>query len=506
MPIPSHLRGSDAAGELGRLALSVVAHDEPMLGLRAVQWRSSLAKVGLAVPFWVVHDLGLLAVQEPPAIAPRPIAANLGLAPQDVQALNLYAETLREIAESEVLERAREWRLADELLSVLLLKVLGPIWERYAGPAGGGRGDPTALPLDPELFRELNPELPGLWRSRDRSIDLGFLRRLAHDRLRLITAVEQVDLDTLRLLGMFGLEASAAGALQLLDVLNVLESPEANDVVNFSLDLLPSVLEAKRSTGAQSFSVDGYSGVQRHGTLDSLVLSELAFDADVFDRRYAEKELFFYAREKQHEEDRRLHYICVDASASMRGKRSVFARGLALTLIKKLVLQGEDVYFRFFDSRLYELQHARGGRTDSGGVNVPYVLSFKGERGRNYAKVFGLLANELERLQRREKRHPVLYFLTHAECHVPEETIDRLGRIGRLYGIFMLPSTGELELDYLPRLDTVQIVDERALGRKEERAARALEIVDDASRQEVEARDSLVPAPRESIPPGMFEE
>ena len=501
MPIPSHLRRSDAAAELGRLALSVVRNEEPMLGLRAVQWRSALTKVGLSVPFWAIYDLGMLAVQEPTRIGARTMPERLGLDAAETEALQIYADTLRELAQSEVLERAREWRLADELLAVLLLKVLGPIWERYAGPAGGGRGDPGALPLDPELFRELDPELPELWSLRDRSADKGFLRQLAHDRLRLITAVEQVDLDTLRLLGMFGLEASAAGALQLLDVLNVLESPEANDVVNFSLDLLPSVLEAKRSSGAQTFSVDGYSGVQRTGTLDSLVLSELAFDGEVFDRRYAEKELFYYAREKQHEEDRRMHYLCVDASASMRGRRAVFARGLALTLIKKLALQGEDVYFRFFDSRLYDVQHVRGGRTDGGGVNVPYVLSFKGERGRNYAKVFGLLAAELERLQRREKRHPVIYFLTHAECHIPEETVERLGRIGRLYGIFMLPSTGDLELDYLQRLDTVQVVDEHALGKREERAQRALEIVDDASaRFEDQLREQMAEYVRE-LPP-----
>ena len=82
-------------------------------------------------------------------------------------------------------------------------------------------------------------------------------------------------------------------------------------------------------SGQQSFAVDGYSGVERRGTIDSLVLSELAFDPELFDRRFAENEVFYYAREKQHEEDRRLHYILVDASASMRGQRSTFARGLA---------------------------------------------------------------------------------------------------------------------------------------------------------------------------------
>ena len=162
--------------------------------------------------------------------------------------------------------------------------------------------------------------------------ELHFLGHLATERLRLITSVEQIDLDTLRLLGMFGAEASAASALGMLDLLNVFSSPEANDVVNFSLDLLPSVLETKRASGQQTFSVDGYAGLARRGTLDSLMLSELAFDEDLFDQRYMENEVFYYAREKQHEEDRRLHYIIVDATASMRGQRAVFARGLALTL------------------------------------------------------------------------------------------------------------------------------------------------------------------------------
>src|SRR5690606_16848908 len=317
---------------------------------------------------------------------------------------------------------------------------------------------------------------------------------LAAERVRLITAVEQIDLDTLRLLGMFGAEASAASALGMLDLLNVFSNVEANDVVNFSLDLLPSVLETKRASGQQTFSVDGYAGLSRRGTIDSLMLSELAFDEDLFDQRYTENEVFYYAREKQREEDRRLHYIVCDATASMRGQRSVFARGLALTLIKKLSLRGEDVYFRFFDSRLYEAQHARSRRrANDAGINVPYLPSFKGEHGRNYAKVFGLLANDLARVAKRERKTPILYILTHAECHVPLDTIERLRSIARLYGVFMLPSRGELDLEYIPRLHTVQVVDEAALKQRDTRARRAMDIIDDAAGED---RQSLLPEER----------
>lgn len=504
MSATSHTSKAQQAA-IGSLALSVVRTENPMVTLRAAHWCNSLVKVGLAIPFWAVHDIGMLTVVDPAStpVGPRPLLQQLGLSGELGQALREYTETLVEIGHSEVLEKARQWRLSDELISVLLLKVLGPLYERYAQR---GNTAPTLLPLDPDVYGDLEPQLAALFRASDRNDDARFLQHVARERLRLITAIEQIDLDTLRLLGMFGAEASAAGALQMLDLLNVFHSPEANDVVNFSLDLLPSVLETKRASGRQTFSVDGYSGVERRGTLDSLVLSELAFDPELFDRRFAENEVFYYAREKQHEEDRRLHYIMVDASASMRGQRSVFARGLALTLIKKLLLQGEDVYFRFFDARLYEVQHARHGRSDTGGISVPYVLCFKGERGRNYAKVFGLLANEMQRLQRRERRTPILYILTHAQCHVPVDTIERLRNIARLYGVFMLPSTGELDLEYLQRLHTVQVVDNAALTQKDARAARALEIVDDASSEERKRvkKDADVDF-RGSIPPGELE-
>ena len=48
----------------------------------------------------------------------------------------------------------------------------------------------------------------------------------------------------------------------------VFMSAEANDVVNFSLDLLPSILETRRAHGVQTFSVDGYASIERKGHSD----------------------------------------------------------------------------------------------------------------------------------------------------------------------------------------------------------------------------------------------
>lgn len=441
--------------------------------MRAAQWRNSLARVGVSAPLWLVHDVGMLFTPEgqhtPIAIDDR--VANI----QGVSsAAERYRLTLTEIAGSEVVETARGLGLSDDLISVVLLRVLGPIYDAFVS-SRTAREESALLPMQPDLYERALEMAAREFDPSEHGADIRFIELLAQQHLRLITAIELVDLDTLRLLGMFGEEAGAAGVMGMMDLLSVFNTPEAHDVVNFSLDLLPSVLETKKTSGVQRFSVDGYSGVTRRGSLDSLVLSELAFDGELFDRRFLEKEVFFYAREKESEEERHIHYVVVDASASMRGQRGVFARGLALTLIKKLQLKGEDVYLRFFDSRLYELQRSVG-RTE---VNVPYVLTFKGEHGRHYAKVFELLAADLERLQKRERKHAILYVLTHAECHIPRETVERLQRSAKIYGVYTLPSSGEIDVGYLDLLHRVQVVDEAALGHRDKRAERALEIVND---------------------------
>lgn len=477
MTVPGRLETTEIAREIGGLALSCVRAENPMLILRAASWRNTLRRIGVHVPFFVVHDLGLLlcADETTAPIGPRGEAiGELGGGREPVVLANQYADLLREISTCEVVDKARAWRLGDELVAVLLAKLLGQLYDRWPDRRLAPVGD--TLPMDPDLYTGLGPQLPALFARFDRTAEASFLRFLVKERLHLLTGVEQVDLDTLKLLGLFGGEAGAAGLVDLMDLFQVFSNPEANDVVNFSLEILPSVLETKRSVGQQTFSVDGYSGLTRRGHLDNLLLSELAYEDDLFEARYMENELYYYAHEKQLEEERRLHYIVVDASASMRGVRQVFARGLALTLAKKLSLRGEEVYLRFFDSRLYDLVRVRNGA-----VNVPYLLCFRSERGRNYAKAFNQLYMDILKLTRRERRSAALYIITHAECHIPVDLVDKLRRVAFLYGVFILPSA-EIELDYLPLLHRHQVVDAQTLGNRKERAERALDIVDDASR------------------------
>jgi hypothetical protein len=268
-------------------------------------------------------------------------------------------------------------------------------------------------------------------------------------------------------------------SLDLAELHAALKSAEANDVVNFSLELLPSVLETKRAAGAQTFAVDGYASIERRGSLDSLVLSEFAYEDELFERKIVDQELYFYAHERHREEERRLQYVLVDASASMRGQRQIFARGLALTLVKKLSLQGDEIWLRFFDSRLYDTVKVQ----KSGAFSVPYLLTFRSERGRNYGKVFRQLLLELGRLHRESRRRVVLYLITHGQCHIPVELVAQMKSLAYLYGIIILPSQ-EVSLDYLQYFDKVQIVSAEALASREGRRERALSIVNAASASE----------------------
>ena len=252
----------------------------------------------------------------------------------------------------------------------------------------------------------------------------------------------------------------------------MLGQPEANDVVNFSLDILPSVLEAKTRPGAGTHPAFGYAGLARKGSIDSLVLSELAWDADELMRRLANDEVLYYAREQTRDEARRVHHVLIDASASMRGDRATFARGMALASAKKLLLAGEDVVLRFFDSRLYEPRAARGGQ-----LPVGYLLSFKGERGRNPARVFGELARFLEVTATRDARQIVVHLYTHAALYIPRETVSAIRQSARLAAVFMLPSGGELSLDYLDLLDAYWVVDHQVLASRGARADEARRIL-----------------------------
>jgi hypothetical protein len=500
VPIPVDKRRSFLARQAATMALSHVQTDTPMALVRAAAWANSLSRMGVNLPLFVIHDIGVMLSMSRGAggyvlRARDSQLARIGLPPGAKPKLDHYRRLLENIASSEVTERLAGLRLRDEMIAVLLSRILGDTYNRWRDRTKSSGVE--ALPLDLGILGEI--DYADHFRDFDAKSLWQFLDHVVLQQNHIYTQVELIDLDTVRLLGLFKEDTASGsealgGAIDLVDLFAALGSPEANDVANFSLDLLPSVLETRRSTGAQTFSVDGYASIERKGNIDSLVLSELAYDREIFEQKVVDNELLYYGRDKQHEDERRLQYILIDCSASMRGQRQVFARGLALALIKKLTLEGDEIWVRFFDSRLHEtIKIARSGQ-----VPVPYLLSFRSERGRNYAKVFRQLLVETTRLKREQKRRVVMYVITHGQCHIEPELITALKQQAFLYGIVCLPSSDQLP-EFVPLLDRSQIVHADAMTSRAERQRRALDIVGDATRSP--KRDKPAPpAPGAEIP------
>lgn len=462
--------------ELASLTFSRVITENPMVMVRAAHWHNLLDGLGLGLPFFLVHDLGLLLTQPLSQIQLQrrdkslKIAIDRGNLKVDAtieRLLQGYGELLVDLARSELCQKASTSGLQDELLAAVIAKVVEPV-----ATAVVRKGHNRKLPLTVPTYEGLEPAHFVNTSVVDEV--KGILATVVDARTRIRVCLEEVDLDTLKLLEMFKSEAGvgADGSADLLDLYRALATPAAHDIANFSLDLLPSVLETKKSSGVQTFSIDGYASIETRGNLDSLLPSELAFDDDLFDRRYADNELFYYGREKQDTQRERLHYILVDASASMRGLRTVFARGLALALAKKMTLRGETVWLRFFDSRLYERQELSASK-----MRIPYLLCFRSERGRNTTRVFEELDRELSRLQRETPKEVVVTFITHGRCQVDVKVVEVLRNKATLSGVFVTTQSDEIRLDWLDKLHTHHVIAPDVLGDKSARKDSALKIL-----------------------------
>jgi hypothetical protein len=156
----------------------------------------------------------------------------------------------------------------------------------------------------------------------------------------------------------------------------------------------------------------------------------------------------------------------------MRGLRTVFARGLALALAKKMTIRGETVWLRFFDSRLYERQEITAAK-----LRIPYLLCFRSERGRNPTHAFSDLERELTRLMREQPKEVIVTFITHGRCQIEPRLVETLSTKAALCGVFVLPSGGEVALEYLARLHRYYVVRPDALIDKGQRQSEGLRIL-----------------------------
>lgn len=489
---------------LGSLLLSAIRPGADPLLRRAVGWARDLDRLGIDVPLPVVHDVGILLAAPTTQYAigaRRSLAGALSGRANALAAHARYVEAIRTLAAEPTIEQIRALRPSDDLVVVLLGRLLG------VGRDGRATGRPVSRDgalegIAASELAELERLLPAWFAEAPREGELAGLDRFVEDLLRLRVVLDTIDLDTLELLSVFGqgaMDAAAHGAGALsgvaqVELLSALSSLQANDVVNFSLELLPSVLETTRRAAPGTYAVGGYQGLTRRGSLDSMVLTELAWDDEELARRLLDDEVLFHARERSEDEAPRTHLVLVDASASMRGDRTTFARGVAIALVKRLELEGEEARIRFFDSRMYEpfggvgSSSGRGGRRGGLSASLPHILAFRGEHGRSPERVLRQLVAELDVLRTRDRRSPVVHLITHASFYAPRSLVQEVRARAAMFGVFITPRVdveggpaAEAQhgdwLDWLDVLDGHFTVDQATLARKDDRAARGREIV-----------------------------
>ncbi len=449
--------------QVGTMALSQIEGAGSLALMRAVAWQGVLARLGMAAPLVVIHDLGCLI-----AGAGVPASVTRGIAEHEL--CESWRLLLLELADSELCRSQAAWKHRDPMVGVVLARILASVVPQLPEAIRVLR--PVELPTDASHYLRVEPSTAFTRYDQDQAI--AWLGAMGAHRLLPLLAVEQLDVDALRLFGLFRGGPGDAGGVDLADLYSVMVSSALADVIDFSMELLPSILEVRRDMGQQVFSIDGYASIERRGNLDDLVLSQLALDEDVFEQKLVDDELFYFTHEKQVENEQRTHLVLVDGSASMRGVREVFARGLALALSKRLALLGETVILRFFDSRIYDGVKV-GAQSHA---EVPYVLQFRAEHGRNYARVIRQLNGELA-APRRGGGKALVYLLTHGECQLPVEEVQLLASRAPVYGVFILPRGG-LDHPYLDHFFRVHVIDQEALslGRRAQKARQIIRDVE----------------------------
>ncbi|HEX7599762.1 MAG TPA: hypothetical protein VF518_16210 [Polyangia bacterium] len=447
----------ELARQLATLAQAGVPSEESGAGVQAVAWWNGLARLGLELPLVVVHDLGFLLTR--PGERAR-LAAQPGLPDGPATA---YRGFLQEVARSPSLLALDRAPLRDEIVAILLARLLADAHRLWVASPGGVRSS-GPLPLVSPCYSRPVREWAEDWDTRWVG---AFVDRVFEQRLGILARLDQLDLQPLRLLGYF---SPGVDALDLAGLYQLFAAPRGTTALDFCLDLVPAVLETRQRGAPQRFAIDGYASVERRGPIDALLSSELAHDPEVFAIKALSDELLYYGHDRPRDERRRVHGILIDGSASMRGVREVFGRGLALALAKKLSLMGRSVWLRFFDSRM----HRRVPGAGLHGADLPYLLCFRSERGRHYARAFDDLLLELQA----EAPHDLsLTIITHGQCHIPRTTVARLARLASLYGVFILPPP-DFALDYLPLLHGHQLVTAASLARPADSRRTALALVD----------------------------
>ena len=166
------------------MVLSHVQTDTPMAIVRAAAWSNSLSRMGVHLPLFLIHDIGVMLSMSRGAggyvLRPREASSPASSCRRtSSRSSTSTAGCSRTSPASEVTERLAGLRLRDEMVAVLLSRILGDTYNRWRDRSKSAGVEP--LPLDlgilgeidyADHFRDFDPRgAVGLRRAPRRAVD-----------------------------------------------------------------------------------------------------------------------------------------------------------------------------------------------------------------------------------------------------------------------------------------------------------------------------------------------
>jgi hypothetical protein len=81
---------------------------------------------------------------------------------------------------------------------------------------------------------------------------------------------------------------------------------------------------------------------------------------------------------------------------------------------------------------------------------------------------------------RESPKEVVITFITHGQCQLDLRTVEAISKKATICGVFVMPSGGELTLDYLDKLNQKYVIHADVLSDKSRRQNEALKILSES--------------------------
>ncbi len=315
-------------------------------------WLRGAAAANRSLPLALARDLGLLLTHAPEQIRiEKP--AHLPFERDTTDYLNF----LERLTHHPLVRELPRWlpQVSDAVLAVILARLVEGLElpNEYGVPTG-----PAGIVFTQALSNELeHADVAQIWRGipLNKRPDWGNL--LPPEALaRIESNLLALNREEIRFMVRFGPPLSGGpDPRDLMDILALTGLPRAaRFALSQTIKLLPRVSSTQTVGGIQIYPKGGYEGLARKGSLDNLLLTELAWPDEIFLHRVLNHEALYYGRERPRERRRELAYLVVQLGWGLGGDGQVIARALVLALAQAMRQRGYEVLYSIAGSELTE--------------------------------------------------------------------------------------------------------------------------------------------------------